>query len=252
MGAMTSDGESTLGAPCEPMAPAPDMAVLLEAFQVCDSTFPIGTFNHSFGMETYNAEGSMRKAPQFEEWICSYFSAQYRFGEGLLVILAYRALDAGDEEALWRLDQELALATPAAETRNGTKLIARQMMGLLGELEGTDGMLGRYGQEMRDSSCFGSPALAFAIFAHGRSIPVRDAYLMYGYSVASTLVQNAVRSIPLGQRQGQLVLRRVIEELGELYPKSMCLDEEWLGAGSPGLEIAQMRHETLDARLFMS
>ena len=215
MGAMTSGSESPFGAPCEPTAPMPDMAVLLEAFQVCDSTFPIGTFNHSFGMETYNAEGSMRKAPQFEEWICSYFSAQYRFGEGLLVILAYRALDVGDEGALWRLDQELTLATPAAETRTGTKL-------------------------------------AFAIFAHGRGIPVREAYLMYGYSVASTLVQNAVRSIPLGQRQGQLVLRRVIEELRELYPKSACLDEGWLGAGSPGLEIAQMRHETLDARLFMS
>lgn len=231
---------------------APDMAVLLEAFQVCDSTFPIGTFNHSFGMETYNAEGTIRKAPQFAQWICSYFDAQYRFGEGLLVILAYRALDENDEDALWRLDQELTLATPAAETRNGTKLIARQMLGLLGELEGADGVLGRYAQAMREGACFGSPALAFAIFAHGRGIAVRDAYLMYGYSVASTLVQNAVRSIPLGQRQGQLVLRQVIEELRALYPLSARLDETWLGAGSPGLEIAQMRHETLEARLFMS
>lgn len=67
MGAMTSGSESPFGAPCEPKAPVPDMAVLLEAFQICDSTFPIGTFNHSFSMETYNAEGSMRKAPQFEE-----------------------------------------------------------------------------------------------------------------------------------------------------------------------------------------
>lgn len=160
MGAMTSGSESPFGTPCEPTAPMPDMAVLLEAFQICDSTFPIGTFNHSFGMETYNAEGSMRKVPQFEEWICSYFSAQYRFGEGLLVILAYRALDVGDEGALWYLDQELTLATPAAETRTGTKL-------------------------------------AFAIFAHGRGIPVREAYLMYGYSVASTLVQMPCGRFPL-------------------------------------------------------
>lgn len=245
------DSTGVSAAPCGTPA-APDMAVLLEAFQVCDSTFPIGTFNHSFGMETYNAEGTIRKAPQFEAWICSYFDEQYRYGEGLLVTLAYKALDSGDEHALWRLDRELTLATPAAETRNGTKLIARQMMGLLGELEGNEGLLGRYAQAMREGTCFGSPALAFAIFAHGRGILVRDAYLMYGYSVASTLVQNAVRSIPLGQRQGQVVLRRVLEELRALYPLSAQLDEGRLGAGSPGLEIAQMRHETLEARLFMS
>ena len=59
---------------------APDMAVLLQAFQVCDSTFPIGTFNHSFGMETYTFEGTIRKAPDFDAWIERYFGSQYRYG----------------------------------------------------------------------------------------------------------------------------------------------------------------------------
>lgn len=30
---------------------------ILEVFQICDSTFPIGTFNHSYGMETYLRDG---------------------------------------------------------------------------------------------------------------------------------------------------------------------------------------------------
>ncbi len=231
---------------------APDMGVLLEAFQVADSTFPIGSFNHSFGMETYSAEGTIRKAPEFDAWIKSYFRDQYRYGEGLLTILAYEALADEDSMTLWRLDQEITLSTLAAETRTGTKLIAKQMIGLLEELEGDEGCLGAYAKAVRKGQCFGNPALAFAIFAFSRELPVRDCYLLYGYSVASTLVQNAVRSIPLGQRQGQVVLHHVIEELCRLYPESAMLDEAHLGASSPGLEIAQMRHESLEARLFMS
>jgi urease accessory protein len=231
---------------------APDMGTLLEAFQIADSTFPIGTFNHSFGMETYVSEGTIRMAPDFDAWIASYFSDQYRSSEGLLVLLAFRALEDGDTEMLWRLDRELFLATLAQETRHGTQLIARQMLGLLLELEGTQGLLGTYAAKVRDGSCPGSPALAFAIFAQRRGLSARSAYLLYGYSVASTLVQNAVRSVPLGQRQGQAVLRRIIRQLVSLYPESAALEERHLGATSPGLEIAQMRHETLEARLFMS
>lgn len=231
---------------------APDMGVLLEAFQIADSTFPIGSFNHSFGMETYVSEGTIRKAPEFDAWLKSYFRDQYRTCEGLLVILAFEALGEGDDGMLWRLDRELHLATLAQETRHGTQLIARQMLGLLQELEGTQDLLGTYAAKVRDGSCPGSPALAFALFAYGKGLSRRSAYLLYGYSIASTLVQNAVRSVPLGQRQGQIVLRHAIEELVSLYPESCTLGERHLGASSPGLEIAQMRHETLEARLFMS
>ena len=75
---------------------------------------------------------------------------------------------------------------------------------------------------------------------------------MYGYSVASTLAQNAVRAVPLGQRQGQVALDRVVSLLGPLWDLVAGLDESYLGACVPGLELAQMRHETQIARLFMS
>ena len=79
-----------------------------------------------------------------------------------------------------------------------------------------------------------------------------ETFLMYGYSVASTLVQNAVRSIPLGQREGQMILRDIIDLLADLYKKAAELDESLLGASVPGLELAQICHETQEARLFMS
>lgn len=75
---------------------------------------------------------------------------------------------------------------------------------------------------------------------------------MYGYSVGSTLVQNAVRAVPLGQKEGQVILNRLIDQLGELYKEVVDLDRYYLGANSVGLELAQIKHETQEARLFMS
>ena len=57
----------------------------LEVFQICDSTFPIGTFNHSFGMENYLRTNVIKKAPEFRIWLENYYRSQFRFGEGLLV-----------------------------------------------------------------------------------------------------------------------------------------------------------------------
>lgn len=236
-----------------------DMQNILEVFQVCDSTFPIGTFNHSFGMENYESRRVMRKAPQFREWIENYFRSQYRYGEGFLVVLCYEAMDAnaGDQAAvlkkLLRYDDIITKSTVAAETRDGAKMIARQMYLLIKKMYGdTVPYLSPYIEKVEEEAAYGNPAIVFSLFAHSRKIPVQDAFEMYGYSVASTLVQNAVRSVPLGQREGQVILRDVIELIGSLYEKSFSLPEDCLGANAPGLELAQILHETQEARLFMS
>lgn len=233
------------------------MKTVLDVFQVCDSTFPIGTFNHSFGMENYLSRRVIRKAPQFRTWIENYYRSQFRYGEGLLVILCYKALEDEDPEtALQRVlhyDDVITKSTPAIETREGTKMIARQMYLLITKMYGdTIPVLSAYADYVENDKAYGNPAIVFSVFAHSKGIEARDAFEMYGYSVASTLVQNAVRSVPLGQREGQVILHDVIDLIGTLYDKSAALPEICLGANAPGLELAQIAHETQPARLFMS
>ena len=40
----------------------------LEIVQIVDSTFPIGSFNHSFGMENYLREDTVTDDKGYEEW----------------------------------------------------------------------------------------------------------------------------------------------------------------------------------------
>lgn len=225
----------------------------LDIFQVCDSTFPIGSFNHSFGMEHYLFERHIKKGHEFAVWLKNYYQTQFRDGEGLLIKLTYEALEAEDFELLLENDLIMDASTIATETRNGTRLIANQMMSLLEELYGdTIPHLFAYKQAIKEGLAYGNPAIVFAIFAHHKQVPLKEAFLMYGYSVGSTLVQNAVRAVPLGQKEGQVILNRLIDQLGELYKEVVDLDRYYLGANSVGLELAQIKHETQEARLFMS
>lgn len=225
----------------------------LEVFQICDSTFPIGTFNHSFGMENYLRTNVIKKAPEFRIWLENYYRSQFQFGEGLLVKLCYEAIENHDFKKLIEYDDRITKSTLALETRNGTKLIAHQMIVLIQKIYGDKvPHLKEYAKAIEDGKAYGNPAIVFSMFAHYKEVPLMDAFLMYGYSVASTLVLNAVRAIPLGQREGQVILNDLIKLLKPLYKRVMKLDASYIGANAPGLEMAQINHETQESRLFMS
>lgn len=74
----------------------------------------------------------------------------------------------------------------------------------------------------------------------------------YGYSIVTTMIQNAVRAIPLGQKAGQKIMHDIFDDLLQVCQDIFDLDESYLAANVPGIELAQINHETTIFRLFMS
>ena len=208
----------------------------LEIVQIVDSTFPIGSFNHSFGMENYLREDTVTDDKGYEEWQEAYLASQFKYGEGLVIKLVYDAMATDNLEQVWHYDKVLTVSTQARETRQGTKMIAKQMLRLIQRLHAIP-VLDDYQSKIRKGEVFGNPAIVFAL---------------YGYSVISTMVQNAVRAIPLGQFAGQEIVLRSFSQLEKMTQEIQELDASYLGANTPGLELAQMKHETQVFRLFMS
>lgn len=223
----------------------------LDVVQVCDSTFPIGTFNHSFGMENYLRTDKIVNADDFEIWLDTYLKTQFKYGEGLLIKLCFNALQEEEIEKIWEYDQLITCSSQAAETRNGTKMIAKQMIDLVQTLHDIP-LLEEYKQRIKQTIVYGNPAIVFAIFAHDKGLEVEEATLLYGYSINSTMIQNAVRAVPLGQKSGQLILQRTIPLLEGILTEIRQLDASYLGANVPGIELSQINHETQIFRLFMS
>ena len=67
-------------------------------------------------------------------------------------------------------------------------------------------VLDDYQSKIRKGEVFGNPAIVFALYVFNKGLGCSEAIALYGYSVISTMVQNAVRAIPLGQFAGQEIV----------------------------------------------
>ena len=179
----------------------------LEIVQIVDSTFPIGSFNHSFGMENYLREDTVTDDKGYEEWQEAYLASQFKYGEGLVIKLVYDAMVTDNIDQVWYYDKVLTVSTQARETRQGTKMIAKQMLRLIQRLHAIP-VLDDYQSKIRKGVAFGNPAIVFALYVFNKGLGCNEAIALYGYSVISTMVQNAVRAIPLGQFAGQEIVLR--------------------------------------------
>jgi len=224
---------------------------LLALLQLCDSNFPSGAFSHSFGLETYIQEEQVNDKATFALWLHVYLDKQLVYTDGLACRLVYEALQQQCIEKVWETDRMITVQNVPRESREGSRRMGERMIQLGRDVFSVP-LLAEYKTRIREKSSFGHPAVAFAIIAHHLSICIEQTVLAFLYTSIASLVQNGVRAIPLGQTDGQRLIADFQPPILQARDRILKLDRQDLGAVSPGLEIAQMRHEKLDYRLFMS
>ncbi|WP_338453286.1 urease accessory protein UreF [Niallia oryzisoli] len=224
---------------------------ILSLFQLCDSNLPTGAFSHSYGLESYIQENIVHNEESFLHWLQVYIHDQLIYSDGLASHLAYQALEGKDLPKLWKLDRLLTVQNLPRETREGTQRMGERMLDLVQSLYEAP-VLSVYSRRIEAKQSFGHPAIVFTMVAHYLEIPKSTTILFYLYSVVSSLVQNAVRAIPLGQTAGQKILHHAKSLLVDAVAKIEQMGEEDFGIVSPGIELSQMRHERVNIRIFMS
>ncbi|MFC4801334.1 urease accessory protein UreF [Neobacillus sp. GCM10023253] len=224
---------------------------MLSLFQLCDSNFPTGAFSHSYGLESYIQEDKVHDKASFLEWLHVYVNEQLIYSDGLASRLVYEALEKEDLEKVWKLDRMLMVQNLPRETREGTQRIGDRMLNLVESLYDIP-ILAVYRERIKNKQSFGHPSIVFTIVGHHLGVPKKTTTMYYLYSTVSSLVQNAVRAIPLGQTAGQKSIQEFQAALINAAEKIQSLEEEDFGIVSPGLELSQMKHERVNIRIFMS
>lgn len=223
----------------------------LRLFQFCDSQFPTGAFSHSFGLETYIQRDIVHDEASFKQWLELFLTEQLSFADGLTMRLVYDALNENDTEKILYLDKILFVQNLPKETRQGSKQMGNRMVKLAAELYDSE-WITWYQKQNKEKKAKLHPAICFTMLGHYLGVDIEMIIDYYLYQNVSSLTQNAVRAIPLGQTAGQRIVHDMIPFMKETRDHIMTLEKSQLGITAPGLEINQMEHENVNVRIFIS
>lgn len=228
-----------------PNTPTSPASYQLALQQLTDSALPTGAFAHSLGFETYLERGLVRDEAGFGIWLAAFVSQQLTYSDALAIRFLYGGVAVEDLDVLLTA-QLLPRQLREASIKMGTRLLE------IGSEIFPSPALADYRELVGSGRAAGHQPLAFAVVARSLEVPFPEALAAYLFATVTSLTQNAVRAIPLGQNAGQRLLRAAAGDVEAAVHRAGTLDRTDFGAVSPGLEISQMRHERQRARMFMS
>ncbi len=217
----------------------PTEARVLKLLTWLSPAFPVGAFGYSHGLETAIREGTVATAATLSEWVAGLIEVGSGWTDAVLVRAAWEAATAEDDEALAELAALGEALAPSLERRRET--------------------LGQGAAFLKAAAAWGPPAMAEAPYpvalgatAGAAGIPLQLVLTAWLHAFAANLVSVAVRAVPLGQTDGVAVIAGLEPVILAAAARAADSTLDDLGSASLNSDIAAMRHETLEARLFLS
>lgn len=208
------------------------MTAVLSLVQWLSPAFPTGSFAYSHGMEAAMAAGQVHDADSARGWIGDVL--QHGAGQADAVLLVHALEPGADHAALDDLARALAVSGERlAETVEQGTAFARTVGALTGRALPPRSMPVAVGEA---AAPLGLPATLVA-----------EVYL---HAFAANLAAIATRFVPLGQTDGQAVLAALHPLIAGIAAGAVTTPLDGIATAALGADLAAMRHETLDVRLF--
>jgi urease accessory protein len=223
----------------------------LSLLQFSDGLFPVGAYAHSFGLETYIQNGQVGDAAGAQATIRAYLAGAMAHSDAVAAVNALDAAAMSDLAVCVQLDETLEAMKTATELREASRQFGRQTLQIASAIL-NDPLTLEFSRLVQSKLTPGHHAVAYGIVGAAQGWNRDDAPRAYLYSCASSMVAAAVRLIPLGQVQGQIIISNLLPLIDSLAVEVEQMSVFEMTSFAPALEIASMRHARLDARLFRS
>ena len=222
-----------------------DAASNLVLLQHADSFFPSGAVAFSQGIETLHSEGRLIDADALARFLARQLTHRWASAERAVLVCSWRA--QGDLDAVQRADAVAETTTLAEALRNGSKRAGHALLGVHAEL-GTPGAVD-YRQRIREHTACGHLSAVQGLLWEAVGLDLRQTCAASAHSSCVALLAAALRLGVVGHLAAQRILadtHPLIERLMDITPPDIGA----LHAYTPVADIAAMRHEVLDVRLF--
>lgn len=224
--------------------------------QLSDSAFPTGSFAYSSGMETLVQEKVIRNSDQASKWLTHTLECSWGPGDGRVTAMAWGAAQQSAMKRVAEIDAWLTASRSSDELRRGALQTGRRLLTEATRLVDDPKVLAYRSTCMQESEVLGNAAVVMGLLGSALGWSVTTTVLAAGFQAANSLVLALVKLVPLGQGEGQRLLREagvVVERfVREANYESGCEDMTQIAQVAPWLDIAGMRHERLYTRLFRS
>lgn len=213
-----------------------------------DSSFPVGYFSHSFGMETFVASPTSKTVDLYSQWITKYLVYSIWYSELLVLTEAQKIYEIRQRQSVDEIeknDSHLHASRPTEEARKASVLICKAIKVAARNY---------FGETVSDLDCFSirEPASLVGLIASIQHWNVYNTRLLYLQSQALSLAQILVRYAKIGQNDQLMLmanLNPVITKLASVSPEKRT---NTVSALCLGVELSQMQHQSLSPRLFQS
>jgi len=217
-----------------------NIPALTRLLQLASPALPVGAYSYSQGLEAAIEAGIVRDAAGARAWIADVLELSVSRMEAPVLLRLVDAWRAGDAALAGRWNALFLASRETAELRAETVQMGHSLARLLAEL-GVDVPLAEP-----------SYPAAFARAVAAWRIAVREALVAYLWAWIENQVMAAVKTVPLGQTDGQKMLLALGGTLEALAARAAALGDDELGNFAPGLALLSSRHETQYTRLFRS
>jgi urease accessory protein len=211
--------------------------------------YPIGAFSYSHGIETAVEEGFVKDRASLVAWLETVLTGGTGRVDGALFAAAWRAAQVRDWPAFdaiaerataWRGTSEMALES---RQQGGSFLSITRAAWFHADLDAV--------HERLAGEIALPVAVALAAAAHG--IALEMALSGYLHAFTANLISAAVRTVPLGQTDGQRTLAGLEGAVRRTVEAALAVtDLDEVGTSTPLLDWCSLRHETQYTRLFRS
>lgn len=224
---------------------------LLSLLHFADSAFPTGGYAHSFGLETYCQAGLVRGREDLERFLVAQIEGSAGPCDATAAVGALRAAARDDLQACREIDATLEAIKTVKEFREGSRQMGRQTLRVAAALTG-EARLVRYAADVDQGLAPGHHAAAYGLAASALGWDPEGTATAYLYSTTALLVGAALRLLSMGQLEGQRVLWGLHTVIERVAREAAARDAGDLWSFAPGIEMAGIRHASLEMRLFRS
>jgi urease accessory protein len=234
---------------------------LLNLLHISSPALPIGAFAYSQGLEYTLEVGWCKNADDVEQWIKSVMV--HGLGGVDLPILkrlhhAWSAYFIEHEEVDEQVNEENS-NSESLKAWNATLLAFRETKELyLEDIQVGDAFKqwhkSQSAEHLAKLELVDKPTVACMYALNGviKGLTVEECLIGFVWSWLENQITSASKAMPMGQTDGQNIIRHLIPKIEAVVESAMQLEDDDIGSGLVGLSMSSALHENQYSRLFRS